>query len=279
MIRGKEVECYSEHINDILGRTLNSVLPYEGLRIVQSPDDLKGWLAPMISDTTPRWMDAGAHIENRDMNIASRITQTMILKMGQLAYSADVRAARLERSIPEMIDSAIMATLTPLRASVDDLSTRVTAYFISLMRDANDEDAPETSGIPPATTKYVQGDGTTHAESDAETDEELISKAWTLRRKKERKGRKERRNEGLRITKSTWRVTEGFYFAFCSIVLSPEGKDQVGEKRDQSADRREVPRSSTMSPNDLEHRDAEGWCKPAMNYTKGLFTELIDDFD
>ncbi|KAG5610344.1 hypothetical protein H5410_021625 [Solanum commersonii] len=46
-------------------------------------------------------------------------------------------------------------------------------------------------------------------------------------------------------------------FAFCSSVLSPEGKDQVSRKTEQSAHRREVPRSSTMSPNDPEHDDVE----------------------
>ncbi|WMV18920.1 hypothetical protein MTR67_012305, partial [Solanum verrucosum] len=58
-------------------------------------------------------------------------------------------------------------------------------------------------------------------------------------------------------------------FAFCSSVLTFKGKDQVGKKREQSAHRQEVSRSSTMSPNDLEHNDAEGWYKTAMNYTKG----------
>ncbi|WMV41278.1 hypothetical protein MTR67_034663 [Solanum verrucosum] len=37
---------------------------------------------------------------------------------------------------------------------------------------------------------------------------------------------------------------------------------------EQSMHRREVLQGSTMSPNDLEHDDAEGWCKTVMNYTK-----------
>uniref|UniRef100_M1DUB5 Uncharacterized protein n=1 Tax=Solanum tuberosum TaxID=4113 RepID=M1DUB5_SOLTU len=36
----------------------------------------------------------------------------------------------------------------------------------------------------------------------------------------------------------------------------PEGNDQVGGKREQSAHRREVPQSSNISPNDPEHDDA-----------------------
>ena len=83
----------------------------------------------------------------------------------------------------------------------------------------------------------------------------------------------------MRIPESTWRVTEGSYFTFCSSVLSPEGKDQVDGKKEQLAHRREVLRSSTMSPNDPEHDDAEGWCKTTMNYTKERIAKLIGDSD
>ncbi|KAG5630000.1 hypothetical protein H5410_001717 [Solanum commersonii] len=79
----------------------------------------------------------------------------------------------------------------------------------------------------------------------------------------------------LRIAESTWRVAKGSYFAFRSNVLSFEGKYQIGGKREQSVHRRDVLRSSTMSPNDLDHDDAEGWCNTAMNYTKGRIAELI----
>jgi len=49
--------------------------------------------------------------------------------------------------------------------------------------------------------------------------------------------------------------------------------------REQLMHRRAVPQSSTMSPNNPEHDDAEGWCKMAMNYTKGKIAELIGDSD
>uniref|UniRef100_M1DSE1 Uncharacterized protein n=1 Tax=Solanum tuberosum TaxID=4113 RepID=M1DSE1_SOLTU len=62
-------------------------------------------------------------------------------------------------------------------------------------------------------------------------------------------------------------------------VLSPKGNDQVGRKGEQSVHRRDVPRGSTMSPNDPEHDDAEGWWKMEMNYMKGRITELIVDSD
>ncbi|KAG5586031.1 hypothetical protein H5410_046465 [Solanum commersonii] len=56
-----------------------------------------------------------------------------------------------------------------------------------------------------------------------------------------KRNEKAEKNKELRISNFTWRVAEGSYFAFCYSVLSLEGKDQVGEKREQLAHRREVP--------------------------------------
>ncbi|KAG5571377.1 hypothetical protein H5410_061143 [Solanum commersonii] len=79
----------------------------------------------------------------------------------------------------------------------------------------------------------------------------------------------QRRNEGLRIAESTWRVAEGSYFAFCSSVLSPEGKDQVDGDREQSVHRQKVPRSSTMLPNDPEHTMLKAGARRQSTTTKG----------
>uniref|UniRef100_M1DUH1 Polyprotein protein n=1 Tax=Solanum tuberosum TaxID=4113 RepID=M1DUH1_SOLTU len=96
--------------------------------------------------------------------------QAMILKMGQLAYSADVRATQLERSVPRMIYMDIQAALTPLHTYIDALTVRIVAC------ERRQGEASEVMAL-----KAEIGDGTSHVESDAETDEELIADEEEMR--------------------------------------------------------------------------------------------------
>uniref|UniRef100_M1DPA4 Uncharacterized protein n=1 Tax=Solanum tuberosum TaxID=4113 RepID=M1DPA4_SOLTU len=73
--------------------------------------------------------------------------------------------------------------------------------------------------------------------------------------------------------------SNGLNLAQSSSVLSPEGKDQVGDEREQSAHHQKVPRSNTISPNDSKCEDADGKSRKAMNQTKRRITECIDGLD
>uniref|UniRef100_M1DNZ4 Integrase core domain containing protein n=1 Tax=Solanum tuberosum TaxID=4113 RepID=M1DNZ4_SOLTU len=59
MVGGVKVGCSSNIINNVLERVTWFEHDCEGLVTAQFLDDLKGWLASLLSDVTPRWMDAG----------------------------------------------------------------------------------------------------------------------------------------------------------------------------------------------------------------------------
>ncbi|KAK4727106.1 hypothetical protein R3W88_032023 [Solanum pinnatisectum] len=53
------------------------------------------------------------------------LTQVMLLRMGHLAHSADVRASWLEAAIPGMIERALITTLAPLKDCIYALTMRI----------------------------------------------------------------------------------------------------------------------------------------------------------
>ncbi|WMV45308.1 hypothetical protein MTR67_038693 [Solanum verrucosum] len=60
---------------------------------------------------------------------------------------------------------------------------------------------------------------------------------------------------------------------------SPEGENQVGERKEQSTCHRVVSRCSVGSPKVIELEEAEGQRKKAMELNKGRITELIGEPD
>ena len=61
-----------------------------------------------------------------------QLTQAMIIKMGHLAHSADVRASRVEAAVPGMIEQTIALALGPIRAELAKHRLRIDEYGLSL---------------------------------------------------------------------------------------------------------------------------------------------------
>jgi len=85
-------------------------------------------LSSVVLSVNPRFSTAlmpPRSVSTIDATSRPPLTQAAILRMGHLAYFADVRASRLEVAVPGMIESTLAATVTPLRESIDALTSRI----------------------------------------------------------------------------------------------------------------------------------------------------------
>ncbi|WMV41801.1 hypothetical protein MTR67_035186, partial [Solanum verrucosum] len=72
VVWGKKIKCRSTKINVILGCSFDFMHYYHDLIKKKTIEDPKGWLAPLLSNVTPRWIEACALIEKKDLSFAAR---------------------------------------------------------------------------------------------------------------------------------------------------------------------------------------------------------------
>ena len=70
-VRGRRVKCGSSDIYVELGCSANFMSDLVDI-LKETMDNLKGWLAPMVTDSTPSWIAPGVEIEKKELNVAAR---------------------------------------------------------------------------------------------------------------------------------------------------------------------------------------------------------------
>uniref|UniRef100_M1DP64 Polyprotein protein n=1 Tax=Solanum tuberosum TaxID=4113 RepID=M1DP64_SOLTU len=152
VVRGRKVKSDSEAINTVLGIFTRIDDDSQHMIKTKTLDNIKKWLAPLISDGSPRWLEAGVEQDmppattGDDIRVDEAVDPESKAEIDEvmLEVSEEVSYERLIETEEAMIDAAIQTSLED--AVLVDPSKVTPCIDAQVQSDASGTDA-QTDGV------------------------------------------------------------------------------------------------------------------------------------
>uniref|UniRef100_M1DLM0 Uncharacterized protein n=1 Tax=Solanum tuberosum TaxID=4113 RepID=M1DLM0_SOLTU len=112
VVRGRKIKCESDAINAVLECTRRIEDDCQYMIRTKTLENMKKWLAPLIFDGTPKWLEVGTFIENKDLNVPARIEDESLKDEAEKKKAAPVDSSPVV-DIQTLTAEAVLPTPSP----------------------------------------------------------------------------------------------------------------------------------------------------------------------